>query len=1669
MARADTVISNTATVSWQVGTTTLVRQSNRVDLALGVVATAPTLSLSTFQFSSNPAAERLAVPETLCRSSRGEIPVTLEGAYAGTPLTPASVEQTSKVRAGEPLIVRIASSIDNRDPLSIDMLTVTLATPSGDSEVLMLHETAVDSGVFVGIVRTAAVPPSPIRGDCMLSFQPGESLVLSSTRENGALVAATPVEVLIDPYGIAFDSGDGVPVQNVEVTLIDDATGQPAIVFGDDAVSRFPSTVRTGSTVTDASGMTYKFPTGDYRFPFVKPGRYRLAVGPPAPYNAPSASTPAELASLKRPDGAPFTIIPASYGGVFVLNNPSPVRIDVPLDRPGAALLVRKSASQAVVVPGDGVQYRVLITNTDSARRTGAITVTDVLPPAMRLAPRSVRYDSVIAAYTVSSDGRTLTIPVAPLAPAASGAITYLLEVRPDAQPGDTLNRAQARDNRGAVSAVADAMVRIARDGIGDRLTIIGRITDGGCAVDPAAANPVAGVRVMMEDGSYAVTDIDGRYHFEGVLPGTHVVQIDPSTLGPNLVPADCAANARSAGSAISRFVIGQGGVLLRADFRAQAGSNAALLVTVAAARTRAIGDPQAAGAERDWVTGQAPGIGWLFPEPDHNPRTKAVRVAIKHLPGQTVVLTVDGKPANPLSFDGDRKSGDGQVLVSLWRAIDIGDRDTVMTAVVKNADGSVAERLSRTVHYSPSALRAEYLPAKSVLVADGVTRPVIAIRMTDRDGRPVHHGIVGDFELPAPYAPAVEVDAQAARQLAGLERARPVWRVEGDEGIAYIELEPTTASGALSIALPFRDGEIARVQRVDVWLGPGNRPWTIVGFAEGTAGFNTLKGRLEGLGGNGQQWLTSGRVALYAKGRVLGKWLMTLAYDSAKSSDEARFGGTIDPTAYYTIYADRTERRYDAASVRKLYLKLERPQFYALFGDYQTDMADTQLMRYNRALNGVKAQYRSKQVGATAFAADTPYAHRHEELQGNGLSGPYGLGARDILPNSEVIVLETRDRLRSDRIVERQTLTRHIDYDIDYIAGTLRFKSPVLSRSSGLDPQFIVIDYEVDGIGQRVVNAGARATWNTPDRKLTVGASLVHDEDDRARTDAAGLDVRYTPDASTEIRAEVGASRAMPKSGSTLSPTGTRAAWLVEAEHHGRKYDLLAYARQQDSGFGVGQLNPGENGSLKVGTDGRVRVTDKLSLIASAWREEYLRSSARRQAGRIGIEYRSKGFDIRAGLQHADDRLSDGRSATSTLAQFGTSKRLFDNRLELSAQTEFALGQSASIDFPARHTAGLRFAVTKDVTLVGTYEVARGDSIRADTARLGFDVRPWAGGRIVAAVNRQTIDEYGPRSFASYGLAQSLPVGKHWTVDASVDGSRTLGGLDASRVLNPNQPVASGGVIGSDGTLAEDFLATTAGATYRGARWSWTGRAEYRGGQRSTRYGLTTSLLRQLGEGQAIGSSLSWFRASDLAGVRTETANLALSWAHRPDSSRISWLEKLEIRSDVVRGGIAGTAGPIGGAPLLVTGDAISRRVINSISVNWSPQGHSGERYLGRSELAVFWGSRYVFDRVGADDIKGWSNLVGVDARWDLSETFDVGVAGTVRESAGARAVSYSGGPSVGIAPFTGGYVSVGYNIAGFRDADYADARYTRSGPYVTLRFKFDQTSFAGMGLRRR
>ena len=1218
---------------------------------------------------------------------------------------------------------------------------------------------------------------------------------------------------------------------------------------------------------------------------------------------------------------------------------------------------------------------------------------------------------------------------------------------------------------RGAESN-ASVAVRIDRDTIAARMTIIGRIMAGGCAVEPRNSTGIGDVRVFLEDGSYAITDREGRYHFEGVLPGRHVVQVDPTSLTTGSRFVDCVRSTRSGGSAISRFVEGQGGALVTADFHA-------LISTQAGVRLNDIPEPVsdrvAAAGERDWFADGVADIAWLFPEAEHNPRAPAVRVAIRHLPGQKVTLFADGKPVDSVAFDGSRTEAGQRFAVSMWRGVPLTDGTNHMTAEVRGADGVLITTLSRDVHFVKTATRALYMPEKSVLIADGVRRPVLAVRLVDRDGRPVHAGTVGDIVLSAPYATAMEIDAEQARALSGLGRAKPVWHVTGDDGIAYIALAPTTVSGAVTITFTFRDRDTVRLQQVEAWLEPGARAWTIVGLAEANVNRSGIAGHIEPIARD-NNFRADGRIAFYAKGRILGKWLLTLAYDSAKRREDQRLSGVIDPNTYYTLYADRSERRFDAASTRKLYVKLERRQFYALFGDFETGFGETELGRYVRAATGFKAEARGRDFAASGFAARIATRHRRDEIQGNGLSGPYALASRDVLSNSEQIVIEVRDRLRSERIVDRRALTRFVDYDIDYAAGTLRFSAPVLSRSSDLNPQFIVADYELDRDDSGALNGGVRVRYDGKGGALRIGATLLHDDGDQGRTDLIASDVRLRFANDTEVRAELAATRGTrTASGATASMAGQSSgiAWQVEVEHHDRRFDLLGYARQQDVAFGLGQQNGAERGRRKVGLDLRAKLTEKLSATTSAWNDDSLVDATNRRAAQFRLDYRTVRTDFRIGVTRAEDRLSTGGDTVSTLIEGGATQRLFDNRLELDASSSIALGNAGSVDFPQRHRAGVRFALNDAVTLVANYEIAHGDNIDARTARVGFDLKPWAGGRITSSVSDQNLSEYGRRSYAAYGLAQSFDLGRHWTIDATLDGNRTLGGINPATVVNLAQPVASGGFVGSGATVTEDFTAVTLGLGYRGGRWSGTTRAEYRLGSLGDRAALTLGLLRQIGEGQALGGLATWSRVQ-VGATTTSLTDVTLSAAYRPASSQVAFLAKLEYRGDSVTGAVRGGTAP-GGGVLLVSGDAHSGRLLGSLSFDWAPYGRDENGLYQRSEVGIFLAARYTSDRIDSYDLRGLTSMAGIDGHFGVTSWLEVGASATVRGDIAAGNFSYAVGPVVGIRPSPNMLVTAGWNFSGFADRDFAAARSTHQGAFLTARFKFDQTSFAFLGLSRR
>jgi len=1655
LAQAQT-ITNTAAATWTDQGHAFATASNTV--AFSVQQSAATID--TYQLFPD-GSQALTFSPSLC----GGNPIVFNGSTS--PATVSSLEKSGSVRIGDVLIFRLVDAASNLDPGVIDSTTATLVTTAGDREVLTVYETGANTGVFIAAIQTSSIPPQPQHGDCRLSVAAGDHVSIECSKTgNQVPIATADIVVLADPFGLVFDSADGSPVSGARVTLVDAQSGAPARVFGDDGTTPWPSSVISGSPIIDGAGQSHAMLPGEYRFPFTPLGSYRLVIEPPAPYAAPSAATYADLAALRRPDGLPFTIIPASFGKPLTLTGPAAVRVDVPLDRPALAVALTKTASRATALPGDVVFYKVTVQNADARSPQRRVVLVDRPGSQLRLRAGSVRVDGVAApaSVTVSPDGRTLSVALGTVAPGASRTVSYAMTIRANANAGQAINVATATDARG-ISATTSATVRIEREDLAARTTLVGRVIAGTCSAERGAPG-VPGVRVVLEDGSFAVTDADGRYHFAGLVPGSHVVQALTSTLPAGGQFVDCTRSTRSAGSASSRFVIGQGGEVLVADFYAQVtldpADNNLQNSDKTSEKDEVSAQRTAAGADIDWLTlGDGP-TDFLFPAADHNPRAPAVRVAIRHRVTEKIELLVDGKAVDPVAFEGTRSAPGGRYSVSLWRGIPLNGEVTRLKAVVRSERGAQLQVLEREVHFAATPARVELLPAQSRLIADGVTRPVLALRVLDRTGRPVHAGLSGEFALGAPYESAEALDAMQSRALSGLGRAAPRWLVRGDDGIAYVELAPTMASGKLHMEFTFADAQQRRRQELDAWVVPGQQPWTVVGLGEGTLGARDVADTMEHTGSFDSDLGRRARVAVYAKGPIAKSLLMTVAYDSAKQRDDQRLMGAIDPRAYYTVFADGSDRRFDAASREKLYARIEGKHATALYGDFETGFDQVQLARYARTATGLRGEVSTGAFHAAGFAARIASTHRRDEFQGGGISGPYRLSSRAIISGSESVAIEVRDRFRSEVIVSRRSLIRFIDYDLDVLAGTITFKEPLLSRDADLNPQFAVIDFELDDTatgGQ--INAGLRADITGAGGAIRIGASAITDTsaNGNSRTTLGAIDLRARIAANTELRAEAGMS----------GNDGEGAlAWLVEAEHHSSKLDVLAYARYAEREFGLGQTSGAERGRRKLGLDARYQLTEAFSYSVSAWDDASLTDATHRTALQLGALYRTQRSDARIGITTMQDTLGDSQRAGSTVLEGGVTQRLLDNRLEVAAASSIALDQAESLDLPERHRLTLRYAVKSDLRLVGSYELARGKTVNARTARAGFELSPWQGARLTSNVGQQDIAEYGKRSFAAFGLAQSLDLSKRLTIDATLDGSRTLGNFDASHLVNAAHPAASGGLLSEAGTLTEDFTALTLGGTWRDGRWSLTGRGEWRDGEQVDNKGLTLGAIRQLGEGTMLGGAFSWTRADAAAGAATNSINAALALAHRPAKSNIAVLAKGELRADRVTNATAGEAGPIGGAVLTVSGDARSTRVIGSVSLDWSPRDRDGDAFVQRSEVSLFGAVRHNFDRVEGLDLAGTTLIGGFDARYGVTEKFDIGARGSVRAALSEGATNFSFGPEIGFSPSKDVLLVAGYNVTGYRDRDFSAAHNTNRGIYASVRFKLDAGTFSFLGIDR-
>ncbi|HPZ07322.1 MAG TPA: hypothetical protein PL110_04365 [Candidatus Eremiobacteraeota bacterium] len=230
-----------------------------------------------------------------------------------------------------------------------------------------------------------------------------------------------------------------------------------------------------------------------------------------------------------------------------------------------------------------------------------------------------------------------------------------------------------------------------------------------------------------------------------------------------------------------------------------------------------------------------------------------------------------------------------------------------------------------------------------------------------------------------------------------------------------------------------------------------------IVGMAEGTVSSMSKEGTFpaweDGLN-------TDGRIALYVKGSVMGKYGITATYDTEDRFRERLFEN-LSPSRFYPIYGDGSNYYKDGQSRDKLYIKINLDKSYLMYGNFSPGFTGTEFASYNRTFPGFKVHYENSETSMTFLRARTNQTLKKDEIRGNGLSGVFYLTGTDIIEGSERIWIETKDRDIPDLITNSQAKIRNKDYTIDYERRTILFKEPVPSVDETGNPLYIIAQYE--------------------------------------------------------------------------------------------------------------------------------------------------------------------------------------------------------------------------------------------------------------------------------------------------------------------------------------------------------------------------------------------------------------------------------------------------------------------------------------------------------------------------------------------------------------------------------------------------------------------------------
>ncbi|NND70414.1 MAG: hypothetical protein HKN43_02440, partial [Rhodothermales bacterium] len=437
-----------------------------------------------------------------------------------------------------------------------------------------------------------------------------------------------------------------------------------------------------------------------------------------------------------------------------------------------------------------------------------------------------------------------------------------------------------------------------------------------------------------------------------------------------------------------------------------------------------------------------------------------------------------------------------------------------------------------------------------------------------------------------------------------------------------------------------------------------------IVALANLTVGQNNLSGNVQPLSADdhfdGTTYVDS-RVAMYAKGKIQGKYLITAQLDSTEDElknlgnnlqrkDPRRIFRQLDPDRYYPVYGDDSTTTTDVDTQGAMYVRVDWDKNSALWGNYNTGMTDTEFMQYNRSLYGARFEHESQNATEfgdarrelTVFGSEAQSVAAHVTFKATGGS-LYYLRDIDIVQGSEKVWVEVRRR-DTNQVLEREVLIEGRDYEIDALQGRIILRRPLsqvvnergnsIIRSAPLegDEVFLLADYEYVPAAfspDELTYGGRGRTWLS--NNLGIGVTAVTDGRNGTDYNMEGVDLTLKKGDETYLRAEFARSRSRQSDANFASIDGgltfqsqtptvpgdaldgdaiaiDARADLADVAEFGRKLnldigkklqgDIQAWWKTRDAEFSTGRLGQGVNVNDR-GFEVHAQASDQMEIAA--------------------------------------------------------------------------------------------------------------------------------------------------------------------------------------------------------------------------------------------------------------------------------------------------------------------------------------------------------------------------------------------------------------------------------------------------------------------------------------